>query len=145
MAQTSRLQKRSCECACGISIKAGLWRLEVDGVKWHFNAPADPEAGGVWGRQVRTVKETLRNTGILREQRPSAQVLRTLCDVEKILNSTPLFHVPVDAANEEVLTPFHFLIGQASMLQEHFMMKIYVCANAGGIANVKQITSGKDG
>ena len=37
-----------------------------------------------------------------------------ICEVEKILNSTPLFHVPVDPDDEEPLTPFHFLIGRSS-------------------------------
>ena len=88
-------------------------KLGLDGINWHFNSPADPEAGGVWERQIRTIKETLRV--ILREQKPSAEVLRTfLCEVEKIMNSTPLFHVPVDVTDEEVLTPFHFLIGRAT-------------------------------
>ena len=88
-------------------------KLGLDGIAWRFSPPADPEAGGVWERSIRTVKETLRI--ILKERRPRFEVLYTLiCEVEKILNSTPLFHVPVDPDDEEPLTPFHFLIGRPS-------------------------------
>ena len=70
-------------------------KLAVDHIKWNFSPPADPEAGGAWERNIRTVKETLR--AILKEQKPRYEVLLTLlCEVEKIMNSTPLFHVPVD-------------------------------------------------
>ena len=88
-------------------------KLGVDKVEWKFSPPADPEAGGVWERSVRTVKETLR--AILKEHKPRYEVLLTLfCEVEKILNSTPLFHVPVDPDDDDPLTPFHFLIGRAT-------------------------------
>ena len=88
-------------------------KLAVSKITWHFSPPADPEAGGVWERGIRTVKETLRL--ILKEQRPRYEVLMTLlCEVEKIMNSTPLTHVSVDPADDDVLTPFHFLIGRAT-------------------------------
>ena len=88
-------------------------KLGVDKVEWKFSPPADSEAGGVWERSVRTVKETLR--AILKEHKPRYEVLLTLfCEVEKILNSTPLFHVPVDPDDDDPLTPFHFLIGRAT-------------------------------
>ena len=88
-------------------------KLAVDKIEWKFSPPADPEAGGVWERSVRTVKETLRV--ILKEQKPQYEVLQTLfCEVEKVLNSTPLFHVPVDPEDDDPLTPFHFLIGRAT-------------------------------
>ena len=88
-------------------------KLNVEGIKWFFNPPGNPEAGGVWERHIRTVKQTLR--AILREQKPRYEVLSTvLCEVEKIMNSTPLFHVPVGPYDEDVLTPYHFLIGRAT-------------------------------
>ncbi|XP_043203370.1 uncharacterized protein LOC122371261 [Amphibalanus amphitrite] len=88
-------------------------KLGVDKIEWKFSPPSDPEAGGVWERRVRTVKETL--AAILKEHKPRYEVLLTLfCEVEKILNSTPLFHVPVDPDDDDPLTPFHFLIGRAT-------------------------------
>ena len=79
----------------------------------YFNPPSDPEAGGVWERAIRTAKGILRS--LLHEQRPRYEVLLTLlCEVERIMNSTPLFHVPVDPQDEELLTPYHFLIGRAT-------------------------------
>ena len=88
-------------------------KLALEGIKWRFVPPCDPEAGGAWERAIRTVNETLKI--ILREQVPPLQVLQTaMAEVEKIVNSTPLFHVPVDSEDDDVLTPFHFLIGRAT-------------------------------
>ena len=88
-------------------------KLAIDKISWKFSPPADPEAGGVWERSIRTVKTILRT--ILREQRPRYEVLLTLfCEAEKIMNSTPLFHVGVESADGDVLTPYHFLIGRAA-------------------------------
>ena len=82
-------------------------KIAVSKITWHFSPPADPEAGGVWERGIRTVKETLRL--ILKEQRPRYEVLMTLlCEVEKIMNSTPLTHGSVDPTDDDVLTPFYF-------------------------------------
>ena len=90
-----------------------LTNLGLEGIKWRFIPPCDPEAGGAWERAIRTVKDTLRI--ILREQAPRLEVLQTvMAEVEKIVNSTPLFHVPVDPDDNDVLTPFHFLIGCAT-------------------------------
>ena len=81
-----------------------LSKLAINGIKWVFNSPADPQAGGVWERCIRSVKDTLRS--LLKEQRPRYETLYTVfCEVERILNSTPLFHVPVDPTDDDVLTP----------------------------------------
>ena len=88
-------------------------KLAIDKITWKFSPPADPEAGGVWERNIRTVKAILRT--IMREQKPRYEVLLTLfCEVEKIMNSTPLFRAGVDSADGDVLTPYHFLIGRAT-------------------------------
>ena len=51
-------------------------KLGVDKIEWKFSPPADPEAGGVWERSIRTVKETLR--AILKEHNPRYEVLRAV-------------------------------------------------------------------
>ena len=90
-----------------------LTSLALEGIKWRFISPCDPEAGGAWERAIRTVKDTLRI--ILKEQIPRFEILQTvIAEAEKIVNSTPLFHVPVDPDDDDVLTPFHFLIGRAT-------------------------------
>ena len=67
----------------------------------------------MWERNNRTVKDTVKV--VLKEHAPRREVLQTLlCEVEKILNATPLFDVPVESSDDEVLTPFHFLLGRAT-------------------------------
>ena len=101
------------KCLASLDQNKILSSLALKGIKWIFNSPSDPQAGGVWERAIRTAKDILRT--ILHEQRPRYEVLYTLlCEVERIMNSTPLFHVPVDPEDEDLLTPYHFLVGRAS-------------------------------
>ncbi|XP_050091961.1 uncharacterized protein LOC126575353 [Anopheles aquasalis] len=111
-----------------VGAEAGLRRLVADintkmgamvaaemEVEWHFNPPAAPHFGGVWERQIQTVKKALRPVlEAWRLRRPTVEVLRTaLINIEYLLNCRPLTHIPVTHEGEEVLTPFHFLIGRA--------------------------------
>ena len=71
--------------------------------------------GGAWERMVRSVKTALAVT--LKERSPSEEVLQTLlAEAEHCVNSRPLTHVSIEAADEEALTPNHFLIGTSSGL-----------------------------
>ena len=91
-------------------------KLALRGTQWRFNAPCDPSAGGVWERNIRTAKSILHS--LLQQQTPRLEVLTTLLtEVERIMNSTPLIDVPIDSADDEPLTPYHFLIGSASPSQ----------------------------
>lgn len=79
-------------------------------VKWTFIPPAAPHMGGAWERLVQSVKKVLMI--ILKERYPSDESLRNLLmEAEKIVNSRPLTHEPIELDRDEMLTPNHFLIG----------------------------------
>lgn len=91
-------------------------KLALQGIRWKFNTPTDASAGGVWERNIRTAKDILHT--LLRSQTPRYEVLTTLLtEVERIMNSTPLVEVPLDAADDDPITPYHFLIGRATPYQ----------------------------
>ncbi|XP_053667104.1 uncharacterized protein LOC128716206 [Anopheles marshallii] len=84
-------------------------------IEWHFNPPSAPHFGGIWERQIQTIKKGLRQMmDEWRLRKPSPETLvATLIEIEFILNSRPLTHIPVTNDEEEILTPFHFLIGRS--------------------------------
>ena len=79
------------------------------GIKWIFNAPGASSHGGIWERQVRTTRKVL-NT-LLQGQLLDDEALRTLmCEVENVINSSPLTPVSSDPADLEPITPNHLLL-----------------------------------
>ncbi|XP_045473952.1 uncharacterized protein LOC123680207 [Harmonia axyridis] len=90
-----------------------LAEMTTRGIEWVRIPPLTPHMGGCWERMVRSVKTALSVT--LKERSPKEEVLSTLLiEAENIVNSRPLVHVPIDAADGEALTPNHFLIGTSS-------------------------------
>ncbi|XP_045460694.1 uncharacterized protein LOC123671074 [Harmonia axyridis] len=90
-----------------------LAEMTTKGIEWVRIPPLTPHMGGCWERMVRSVKTALSVT--LKERSPKEEVLSTLLiEAENIVNSRPLVHVPIDAADGEALTPNHFLIGTSS-------------------------------
>lgn len=84
-------------------------------VKWSFNPPAASHFGGVWERQIRTIRKVMLS--ILKEQPLTDEGLRTLlCEVEAIVNSRPITKVSEDANDLETLTPNHLLLLKAKPL-----------------------------
>lgn len=80
---------------------------------WHFNPPNTPHMGGVWERLVRSVKEALK--ALDNGRRLTDEVLSTsLAEAEDMINTRPLTYIPQEAADEEAITPNHFLRGVAS-------------------------------
>ena len=58
-------------------------------IKWEFNPPAASHMGGIWERQIRSVRKVLNI--IMREQTLDDEHLSTLfCEVESIVNGTPM-------------------------------------------------------
>ena len=81
-------------------------------IEWEFNPPTASHMGGVWERQIRTVRKVL--TAILRNQVLDDERLETVfCEVESIVNSRPLTPVSSDPKDMEPLTPNHLLLLRA--------------------------------
>lgn len=82
--------------------------------KWVFIPPATPHMGGAWERLVRSVKVAI---GSISDgpRRPDDEVLETiLFEAEALINSRPLTYIPLQSADEEAITPNHFLLGTSS-------------------------------
>lgn len=78
-------------------------------IVWKFNPPASPHWGGVWERQVRTVKKTLQAV-CLGQRLDDESLITLLCQIEAIENGRPLIYVSDDIKDEESLTPNHILM-----------------------------------
>ena len=82
--------------------------MEGHRIRWLFNLPRCPWAGGIFERMVRSVKGCLRK--VLGNARLTADELYTvLTEIECTLNSRPLTY-QYDIG--EVLTPSHLILGQ---------------------------------
>lgn len=83
--------------------------LQPKGIKWIFNSPAASHQGGVWERQIRSVRRILNS--LLKEQAMNDDCLHTvMCEVESIINGRPLTSVSDDVNDIEPLTPNHLLL-----------------------------------
>lgn len=92
--------------------------LQPHQCEFKFNTPGSSHMGGVWERQVRTVRNVLR--GILIEKRPTLDCtsLRTLFhEIAAIINSRPL---TVDTLNDPLslrpITPNHLLTQKSDVI-----------------------------
>ena len=89
-------------------------KLKEEGITWIFNPPYASSHGGVWERQIRSVRRVL--AGLSQEQVLTDQGLLTLmCTVENIINSRPLTTVSSDPRDLNPITPNHLLIPQVSL------------------------------
>ncbi|XP_058828074.1 uncharacterized protein LOC131687983 [Topomyia yanbarensis] len=78
--------------------------------RWNFNPPAAPHMGGSWERMVRSAKNALK--AIHDGRKLNDEILLTvLAEAEDMVNSRPLTYLPQESAENESLTPNHFLRG----------------------------------
>ena len=80
------------------------------GIEWFFNPPASSHMGGVWERQIRSVRKIL--AGILHEngEQLDDESFRTvLCEVEAIVNSRPLTFPSSDPNDLNSISPSNIL------------------------------------
>ena len=69
--------------------------------------------GGIWESLIKSVKHSLK--AITKDRIFTEDCLHTfLCEVESILNRTPLTAISDDITDLEPLTPNHLLIGSSS-------------------------------
>jgi hypothetical protein len=86
-------------------IHESLLQVNID---WIFNPPAASHFGGIWERQIRTIRKLM--SSMLKEQTLTDESLQTLfCEIEAIINSRPITRVSGDAGDLEALTPNHLL------------------------------------
>lgn len=86
-------------------------QLAKNQIKFKFNPPSAPHFGGVWEREIRSIKSALNAT--VKAQTVTEEVLNTvLIEVEGILNSKPLGYVSTDVADPEPITPNLLLMGR---------------------------------
>lgn len=80
-------------------------------IAFRFNPPAAPHFGGLWEREIRSVKSALRTT-LGGQSVPEEVLLTVLLEVELILNSKPLGYVSADIADADPITPNSLLLGR---------------------------------
>ncbi|XP_055643077.1 uncharacterized protein LOC129779554 [Toxorhynchites rutilus septentrionalis] len=85
-------------------------RVTSSTTAWHFNPPSTPHMGGVWERMVRSVKEALR---VLDDGRKLTDeiLITALAEAEDMINTRPLTYIPQESADEEAISPNHFIRG----------------------------------
>ncbi len=115
-------------------------QLAQQRIHFHCNPPSAPHFGGVWEREVRSVKLALYT--VLGSQSVPEEVLMTvLLEVEAILNSKPLGYVSSDVADADPVMPNCLLMGrpdeslphvvypESEMLSRHHWRHSQILAN----------------
>lgn len=86
--------------------------LANDTISWHFILARSPHLGGLWEAAVKSVKHHLRR--IAGNKKFTWEGLLTLTtQIEAVFNSRPLCAVSNDPDDYTIITPGHFLFGDA--------------------------------
>lgn len=82
---------------------------KLEDKRWQTWVRVTSNQGGVWERQIRTVRKVLNS--VLQQQTVDDEGLQTvMCEVEAIINSRPITHSSDDPNDVEALTPNHLLL-----------------------------------
>ena len=91
-------------------------RLRQRKIQWDFNPATGSHHGGVFEREIRTIRKTLNSILNCQNIKLSDDSLNTLlCEIEAIMNNRPLTEVTSDDDNAEALTPNHILLFNAGV------------------------------
>lgn len=88
------------------------------GITWHFTPGRASHFGGLWEAGVKSMKTHL-NRGFNTTKLTFEEFSTVLVQIEACLNSRPLCSISDDPDEIMVLTPGHFLIGQAITTAPH--------------------------
>ncbi|XP_062704111.1 uncharacterized protein LOC134286507 [Aedes albopictus] len=79
-----------------------------------FQGATTSHMGGAWERLVRSVKVAIESIANV-PRKPDDEVLETiLLEAEALINSRPLTYIPLESADQEAITPNHFLLGSSN-------------------------------
>jgi len=90
-------------------------QLSNDGTSWTFIPPTSPHYGGLWEAGVKSVKHHLKRA-IGEKMLTFEEFSTVLVEIEACVNSRPICPLNSTTEDLQVLTPAHFLIGEASGL-----------------------------
>lgn len=89
-----------------------LTNIATNGIQWKFIPAHAPHIGGIWEAGVKSTKYHLKR--VLKDTKLTFEDFCTLItQIEACLNSRPLCPITAEITDLSVLTPGHFLIGQA--------------------------------
>ena len=116
-----RGQISSIYCDNGTNFTAGskeFDRIELftreQGIEWHFNPPYSSHYGGVFERQIRTIRQVMNNMfKEFGETQITTEVLSTFfAEATAIVNSRPIVSVSSDPEAPGTLSPYTLLTGK---------------------------------
>nr|XP_027213272.1 uncharacterized protein LOC113806347 [Penaeus vannamei] len=87
-------------------IHAHLLKKEID---WKFNPPAASHMGGVWERQIRTIRRVLSSM-IIQQVLDDEAIITLMTVMEGIINNRPITKLSEDPRDARPLTPNHMLM-----------------------------------
>ena len=89
--------------------------LGKEQIQWSFNPPGASHMGGVWERQIRTVRKVLAGMCAITDNLDDEAFKTLMCEVEAIVNSRPLTTVNDDHTDLTPLTPSMILTGKKQL------------------------------
>ena len=85
--------------------------LQQQQITWKFNSPHASHFGGIWEREIRTVRTILQAIVSEQTRKLNDELLQTfLCEVESIMNNRPLTPLSDDPSDLKPLTPNNLLL-----------------------------------
>ena len=89
--------------------------LSKEEIEWSFNPPGASHMGGIWERQIRTVRKVLAGISVNIENLDDESFKTLMCEIEAIVNSRPLTTVSDDPNDLTPLSPSMILTGKKQL------------------------------